>query len=73
MDNNIVQELTQKISDSHTCIAFIFTKEGYTQTFINGESHNLMATIANEMVKDPKVSMVIEGAYSLVQERKKQS
>lgn len=73
MDNNIVQKLTQKISDSRACIAFLFTKEGYAQTFINGESHDLMATIANEMVKDPRVSMVIEGAYNLVQERKKQS
>lgn len=73
MENKIVQELTEKLADSRACIAFIFTKEGYTQAFINGDSHELMATLANEIIKDQKVELVIRGAISLVEERRKQS
>lgn len=73
MDNSIVQELTQKISDSRACIAFILTQDGYVQAFINGTSHDLMATIASQMEKNQIVDHILQGAYNLIQERKKQS
>ena len=70
MDNSIVKELTQKLSDSHACIAFIFTNDGRTQAFISGHTHDLMATLANEIEKDESVKMIVQGAMNLVQERK---
>lgn len=73
MDNSIVQELTQKLTDSRACIAFIFLPDGRTQAFINGDSHELMATLANEIVKDARIKTIVEGALSLVNERQKQS
>lgn len=73
MAPEIVQELTQKISDSHACIAFIFTNDGRTQAFISGHTHDLMATLANEIQKDESVKMIVHGAMNMVQERKWQS
>ena len=73
MDNNIVQELTQKLIESHACVAFMFTKDGKTQGFFHGTYHHKIATIANEIDKDPNTEAVIRGAINLVDERRKQS
>jgi hypothetical protein len=73
MDNEIVEQLTQKITDSRACLSFMFTQDGHTQSFVHGSYHEIIATIANEMQTNEKVEAFIRGAVGLIEERRKQS